>query len=254
MGTTKSPSTGYSVTDYVKKAFEHLQISNAEFARRVGVYDSNTIGWQNGKTEPTVGSLRRMEEISGIPIGDYLPEMEHGWTLLNKAREWRSGFVFTRMKTKGVHISAQRCKDALNGIVKDKKLTVGQLIELHDYYEWWCSEEERQKAERERKEKQRIANLARKAQGRAEHCRRLLVRRQSLEDASEEEYAILDIYYRVMGTSGADDFNLRRITPRIWACETEHYRVEFDLDKEELRVFWKETSDLSFRRDFCEIA
>lgn len=254
MGTTKSPSTGYSVTDYVKMVFGHLQMSNTKFAKRVGVTLAQVMRWLREEAEPAMANLWRMEEISGMLIKDYLPEVERGWKLLNTAREWRDGFVRSRMRAKGVQISQGRYRDALNGIVNDERLSANQLIKINNYYEWWRDEKGRKKSEYERRERQRLARLARRTNGQVEHCKKLLARRQSLVDATGEEYAILDIYYRVMGTSGADDFNLRRIVPKIWACETEHYRVEFDLDKEEIRVFWKETGELSFRRDFRAIA
>lgn len=59
-----------------------------------------------------------------------------------------------------------------------------------------------------------------------------------------------------MGTtkSPSTGYTVTDFTPKIWACETEHYRVEFDLDKEEIRVFWKETGELSFRKGSREIA
>ena len=42
-----------------------------EFAKAVGV-DKNTIfNWEHGKGEPTANALRKMSELSGIPM-DYI--------------------------------------------------------------------------------------------------------------------------------------------------------------------------------------
>nr|DAW29144.1 MAG TPA: hypothetical protein [Caudoviricetes sp.] len=145
MGTTKSPSTGYSVTDYVKMVFGHLQMSNTKFAKRVGVTLAQVMRWLREEAEPAMANLWRMEEISGMQIKDYLPEVERGWKLLNTAREWRDGFVRSRMRAKGVQISQGRYRDALNGIVNDERLSASQLIKINNYYEWWRDEKGRKK-------------------------------------------------------------------------------------------------------------
>lgn len=257
MEVTKSPSTGYTVTDYVQKVFEHLHMSNAGFARRVGIEAPHTLQWRKGSAEPTMRYLRRLEEISGVMIRDYLPEVERGWALLTNAQEWQTGFVHMRMHTWGVQISNKRCADARNGIIKDGKLFAKQLIQLNGYYEWWCAEEKRKKAERAEKEKRRLENLVRMAQAQEQYDgyrKKLLARRESIANASGEEDDALNLYYKVMGTSGTGEFNLHRVEPGLWACETRHYRVEFDLGAEELRVIWRQSGELSFRRDFRAIA
>lgn len=42
-----------------------------EFAKAVGVSKDSIFNWEHGKGEPTATALRKMSEISGIPM-DYI--------------------------------------------------------------------------------------------------------------------------------------------------------------------------------------
>lgn len=39
-----------------------------EFAKVMGVCKSTVINWENGRTEPTMTQLRKISEVSGIPM------------------------------------------------------------------------------------------------------------------------------------------------------------------------------------------
>ncbi|MBU9728081.1 helix-turn-helix domain-containing protein [Diplocloster modestus] len=43
-------------------------LTQREFAQRIGVNLSTITNWENGKTEPNVTQLRKISEISGIPM------------------------------------------------------------------------------------------------------------------------------------------------------------------------------------------
>lgn len=46
-------------------------LTQAEFAKKIGVSLSTVINWEKGRTEPDVSQLRKISELSGIPM-DYI--------------------------------------------------------------------------------------------------------------------------------------------------------------------------------------
>lgn len=46
----------------------NAQMNRREMAQLLGVSTSTVVNWENGKTEPTVSQLRKISEISGIPM------------------------------------------------------------------------------------------------------------------------------------------------------------------------------------------
>ena len=49
----------------------NAEMNQQEFAAAVGVDRSTIANWEAGKTEPNANQLRRISEISGIPM-DYI--------------------------------------------------------------------------------------------------------------------------------------------------------------------------------------
>ena len=43
-------------------------MNQAEFAEELGIDRSTVANWETGKTEPSATQLRRISELSGIPI------------------------------------------------------------------------------------------------------------------------------------------------------------------------------------------
>ena len=46
----------------------NANMTQAEFAEAIGVDRTTIVNWESGKTEPTATQLRRISELSGIPI------------------------------------------------------------------------------------------------------------------------------------------------------------------------------------------
>ena len=46
----------------------NAKLTQAEFAQQLGVDRSTVANWEAGNTEPNVTQLRRISEISGIPM------------------------------------------------------------------------------------------------------------------------------------------------------------------------------------------
>lgn len=42
--------------------------SQKEWAEMFGISNSTVVNWEKGKTEPTLSQLRKMSELSGIPM------------------------------------------------------------------------------------------------------------------------------------------------------------------------------------------
>lgn len=47
------------------------KMNQREFANEIGVSLSTVVNWESGKTEPDASQLRKISEISGIPM-DYI--------------------------------------------------------------------------------------------------------------------------------------------------------------------------------------
>lgn len=48
----------------------NAKMTQTEFAEAIGVSLPTITNWEKGKTEPRIGHLRKISEISGIPIDD----------------------------------------------------------------------------------------------------------------------------------------------------------------------------------------
>lgn len=46
----------------------NAKMSREQFAKLVGVTAGTIANWESGKTEPSLSHLRRISEISGVPI------------------------------------------------------------------------------------------------------------------------------------------------------------------------------------------
>lgn len=46
----------------------NANMEQREWAENVGVSVATVINWEKGKTEPTLSQLRKMSELSGIPM------------------------------------------------------------------------------------------------------------------------------------------------------------------------------------------
>lgn len=46
----------------------NAKMTQQEFADSIGVSKDTVFNWENGKGEPTASALRKMSEISGIPM------------------------------------------------------------------------------------------------------------------------------------------------------------------------------------------
>lgn len=58
----------------IRQARYSLRLTQEEFARSIGVGVRNVPDWESGKRQPRIASLRRISELSGIPIDELIPE------------------------------------------------------------------------------------------------------------------------------------------------------------------------------------
>ena len=49
----------------------NAKMTQKEWAKELGVSNATVVNWEKGKTEPSLSQLRKMSELSGIPI-DYI--------------------------------------------------------------------------------------------------------------------------------------------------------------------------------------
>jgi transcriptional regulator with XRE-family HTH domain len=52
----------------IVKARERKKLKPAELARLLGVTRSQVHGWEHGRSEPGLESLRRLADVFGVPI------------------------------------------------------------------------------------------------------------------------------------------------------------------------------------------
>ena len=52
----------------IKAARVNSEMNQSEFAREIGVSLATVTNWERGKTEPDASQLRKISEISGIPM------------------------------------------------------------------------------------------------------------------------------------------------------------------------------------------
>ena len=46
----------------------NTRMTQAQFAKKIGVSPCTVANWETGKTEPSLANLRKISEISGVPI------------------------------------------------------------------------------------------------------------------------------------------------------------------------------------------
>ena len=52
----------------LKAVRTNAEMTQKEWAEKLGVTDVTVNNWENGKTEPTLSQLRKMSGLSGIPM------------------------------------------------------------------------------------------------------------------------------------------------------------------------------------------
>lgn len=61
-------SRTHPIRNSLTAARVNAHMNLCEMAQHIGVSTSTVLNWENGKAEPTVIQLRKISEISGIPI------------------------------------------------------------------------------------------------------------------------------------------------------------------------------------------
>ena len=46
----------------------NAKMTQKEWASKLGVSNSTVVNWEKGNTEPTLSQIRKMSELSGIPM------------------------------------------------------------------------------------------------------------------------------------------------------------------------------------------
>lgn len=63
---------------YLKAVRVNASLSQAELAEILGVSKNTVANWEAGKTEPNIKQLRKLSELSGIPLDFiYVPEQSN---------------------------------------------------------------------------------------------------------------------------------------------------------------------------------
>ncbi len=215
--------TGKTVTEYVIDAFEGTKMTRSQFARAVNASEASVCGWLKGLNEPTVKVLRKIETVSGLPIEEYLPEVDRGVELLRTAPEWPDGFVRWKMARFGVTFGDKRMQEARCGICNENgKLSPSMLVRFCRYYDYW----------------QKHGDAVFRLNG-----------GKMPDGISDEELTAFNVYQSIMGRASVNDFHFCKLRKGVWQFETERwYRGEIDLNEKELRIYSKLDGELSFRR------
>ena len=57
-----------NINTNIKVLREEARLSVEEFAEKMNISKETVVNWEKGKTEPTLSQLRKMSELSGIPM------------------------------------------------------------------------------------------------------------------------------------------------------------------------------------------
>lgn len=55
----------------IRQARHSLRLTQEEFARTVGVGVRSVPDWESGKRRPRIGALRRISELTGVPLAEF---------------------------------------------------------------------------------------------------------------------------------------------------------------------------------------
>lgn len=136
-GLTASPTTGKIAKDYLLEAVKAVGGSGRELTKRIGYADASLSPWFLGQCEPTYGALIRIEEVTGVPIDDYIPEVKKGAELFRHANEWREAFYPNVMKKHAAFIGEKKRLEILRGKYNENTLTIWNLVGVCEYKKWW---------------------------------------------------------------------------------------------------------------------
>lgn len=56
----------------------NARLTQKELAKILGISNATVVNWENGKTEPSLSQLRKISELSGIPMDFiFVPEQSN---------------------------------------------------------------------------------------------------------------------------------------------------------------------------------
>lgn len=230
----KSPTTGKDVFDFLRDALASMQMEDSRIAWRLKTGKESIARWRAGISAPQMKTLERLSRASGVRLEAYLPEAVRGKILLQNAEAWPRGLGWYEMDQQGVGLTRERFAKARRGINAGDGAEADMLVKLCAYYDAWSD---------------RQASRGAVCAQQSPKVRRRPTPRPA--NAAEEEKMARDLCTRtVFCGDSAQAFKLRRLRKRLWQCESErYYRCEIDLERMELRVYFKPKNALSFIRE-----
>lgn len=223
-----SPTTGRRLAEYVADVLDMNKISAARLA---GSIESNTRDvhrWVSGQTEPRLVMIRKIEKKYGLPIAQYIPEVERAVWLLQNWKTWREDFTKNKLDQNGIFFSHDKFNAILRGELDEGRLTVQKCIRICNYYE------ERHGAIEDNEDLTTVHGVP----------------------MEKDEPGLMQATKAMrwaIGLFRASEFNLQHIKKNVWQFETRRfYTCEIDFEKNELRVYFKKTGELSFRKELWQ--
>lgn len=231
-----SPTTGKTPNDYALDAYYTSRLPGTrEFAKVCGLGKQTVYAWSANQTQPSIASMILIERATGRKIADYLPEVARGIELLQRYDEWQGAFRRNRMRKYGIAIAKRARQAILDGCdLASVDIALDSVVKVVGFYDWWMANKER-------------------LRGYASGERKRGTNQYSVDCdpvESEEEENALKAYHWAVQSYNAKMYDLHRIRDYVWEFGTIHWRCELDLILKELRIYWRETGELSSTRPF----
>lgn len=232
----ESPTTGKTMADYIKDSLTRMGLSQHAMAKQYGFNASCVAAWARGVSNPGMMVLQRWEEVTGVPLDDYVPEVYEGLRYMADAPNWRRGFRFCVRQYPGCHVSRRKENQCLDGA-----MTIGDIMpataaafasakKMYDTY--YAADED---DEEELTPKQRAPKAA--------------LRERLPKESTPEAMLAVKMCRWATGQNSTRAYQLQRIGEGLWACEMEStYRIEFNTATKVVQWFWKKTGTMSFER------
>lgn len=237
-----SPTTGKAFVDYLRDRMQERGMGCEAFGRFTKVSSGNISKYERGLGEPSISTVRKIEEACGVSIDRYIPEINRGMAIFKNWESWKNGITLAKLRGHGVAIGIDRYESIRAGIVSEEMMTIHNAIAVCEYYDQWAEAHEGETIAPEKL-----------AFSEEDYAREASI---GLEDGEKGYQAALKIARKIIQQCRGSEVKLRRIRRNVWQFETlTVYRCEIDFESGEFRAYYrKRDGELSVRRKLREFA
>lgn len=201
----RSPITGKNVFDYLIDALDTSGKTDLEIADELGIAPRSIRCWRQRRTGTMVDRLEQIEQVSGLSLDAYIPEVRRAIELLGTVQHLKLRAHMKALWGYGITMVPQRVEEIKHGIVRSKNLSVNFCIRFCGAYDALVAKNspllQPIGAEEEREEPEEPDPFA-----------------------GKDEAAIAYEYYKQLAcTNSKKKFGLNQLAPNLWGYETERF-------------------------------